>query len=353
MPQGLASAPACWDEAMSRIFSSRTMSKVKARLPQCEADLLPDSFEPIFDYYQDDSWVLSDDEESHLLHLKAVLMAYKMYDIKLSPNKCTFFPESFKILGVTLSPKSCELALSQVKAQSILDWEKPDSLYTLQSRLYALNYWMKFIPALAEIKFPLQQIVRSQVFTWNEEADLAWQRMKALIALDIRLTIPEQDEQLVITTDASKVACSCILWVYRKGSLRVVGCYSKLFSHTDSLKSIHFKETYALVLAFDHFKAYLLNTQKSVIVFTDARALMWVGRNREYSIACNGLVNKLAKIQLEMPHVVYSVPSEVNYLADIFSRAFSSSRFLDKAEFALSKTQANEVPPLTEPFFGH
>jgi len=78
-------------------------------------------------------------------------------------------------------------------------------LYTLQSRLYALNYWMKFIPALAELKFPLQQIVRSQVFTWNEEADLAWQRLKALIALDIRLTIPEQDEQLVITTDASKL----------------------------------------------------------------------------------------------------------------------------------------------------
>jgi len=77
---------------------------------------------------------------------------------------------------------------------------------------------------------------------------------------------------------------------------------------------------------------------------------MWVGRNREYSIACNGLVNKLAKIQLEIPHVVYSVPSEVNYLADIFSRAFTTSRFLDKSEFALSKAQANKLPPLTEPF---
>ena len=349
MPQGLASAPACWDEAMSRIFSSRTMSRVKARLSRHEAAQLPDSFESFFDYYQDDSWIFSEDDESHLIHLKAVLMAYRMYDIRLSPTKCTFFPESFKILGVTLSPKSCELALSRVKAQSILDWEKPDSLYTLQSRLYALNYWMKFIPALAEIKFPLQQIVRSQIFTWNEEADLAWQRLKALIALDIRLTIPERDEQLVLTTDASKIACSCILWVSRGDSLRVVGCYSKLFSHTDSLKSIHFKETYALVLAFEHFKAYLLNTQKSVIVFTDARALMWVGRNREYSIACNGLVNKLAKIQLEIPHVVYSVPSEVNYLADIFSRAFTTSRFLEKAQFALSKAQANNLPPLTEP----
>ena len=350
MPQGLASAPACWDEAMSRIFSPRTMSRVKARLSPREAAQLPDSFESFFDYYQDDSWIFSDDDESHLIHLKAVLMAYRMYDIRLSPNKCTFYPESFKILGVTLSPKSCELALSRVKAQSILDWEKPDSLYTLQSRLYALNYWMKFIPALAELKFPLQQIVRSQIFTWNEEADLAWQRLKALIALDIRLTIPEREEQLVITTDASKIACSCILWVSRGDTLRVVGCYSKLFSHTDSLKSIHFKETYALVLAFEHFKAYLLNTQKSVIVFTDARALMWVGRNREYSIACNGLVNKLAKIQLEIPHVVYSVPSEVNYLADIFSRAFTTSRFLEKAQFALSKTQANALPPLTEPF---
>jgi hypothetical protein len=117
-----------------------------------------------------------------------------MFDIKLSPKKSTFFPESFKILGVTITPGSCELALDRVKAQSIIDWEKPDSLYTLQSRLYALNYWTKFIPALAELKFPLQQIIRSQIFTWNEEADLAWQRIKAIIALDIRLTIPEQDE---------------------------------------------------------------------------------------------------------------------------------------------------------------
>jgi hypothetical protein len=344
MPQGFASAPACWDEAMARIFSPKTMRRIKAMLNSKEADQLPDSFEDFFTYYQDDSWIFSDDEEIHLLHVKVVLMAYKMFDIKLSPNTSTFVPESFKILGVTITPGSCELALDRVKAQSILDWEKPDSLYTLQSRLYALNYWTKFIPALAELKFPLQQIIRSQIFTWNEEADLAWQRIKAIIALDIRLTIPEQDEQLVLTTDASKIACSCILWEYRNGSLRVVGCYSKLFSHTDSLKSIHFKETYAMVLAFDHFKAYLLNTQKSVIVFTDARALMWVGRNREYSIACNGLVNKLAKIQLEIPHVVYSVPSEVNYLADIFSRAFTTSRFLDKSEFALSKAQANKLP---------
>ena len=99
------------------------------------------------------------------------------------------------------------------------------------------------------------------------------------------------------------------------------------------------------------FRPYLLNSQKSIVVFTDAtcRSLIWVSRNREYSIACNILVNKLAKLQLEIPYVVYSVPSKVNYLADIFSRAYATSRFLDKNELSLSKAQANKIPPLTDP----
>ena len=115
MPQGLASAPACWDEAMSMIFSPQTMSDIKLKLTPSEANSLPDDFETFFTYFQDDSWIFSDTDEMHLLHIKAVLMAYKMHDIKLSPSKSTFFPDSFKILGVTISPHSAELSLDKVK----------------------------------------------------------------------------------------------------------------------------------------------------------------------------------------------------------------------------------------------
>jgi RNase H-like domain found in reverse transcriptase len=137
-----------------------------------------------------------------------------------------------------------------------------------------LNYWTKFIPNLAELKFPLNQILRSGIFSWTQEADDAWENIKAMIALDIKLTIPNRDEQLLITTDASKVACRCILWVCQGNDLKVVGCYSKLFSHADSLKNIHIKETYALVQAFSHFRPYLLNTTQTVVVLTDASALI-------------------------------------------------------------------------------
>ena len=81
---------------------------------------------------------------------------------------------------------------------------------------------------------------KSGVFSWSEEADNAWQQIKALIMLDIKLVIPKNDEQLILTTDASKVAMSAILWVVRDGDLRVVGCYSKLFSQPDVSKSIFF-----------------------------------------------------------------------------------------------------------------
>jgi hypothetical protein len=198
--------------------------------------------------------------------------------------------------------------LQKIKVQSILEWEKSGSLYTLKSRLYSLKHWSKLIPSLVELKFPLNQILPSQIFCWDEAADLAWNRIKALIALKIRLTVPLQNEKLLVTTDASKIACSAILWVYRDNNLHVVGCHLKLFFHTDSLKSIHFKETYALISAFAHFRPYLLNSNHPITIFTDARVLIWVGRNREYSIACNSLANMLAQLQIEIPHIIYSVP---------------------------------------------
>ena len=62
MPQGFASAPACWDEAMARIFSPKTMRRIKEMISSREANQLPDSFEDFVTYYQDDSWIFSDDE---------------------------------------------------------------------------------------------------------------------------------------------------------------------------------------------------------------------------------------------------------------------------------------------------
>ncbi len=94
---------------------------------------MPNDFSDIFEHYQDDSWVLTDLDkpDEHIVHCEAVLLAYKMHDIKISPKKSNFFADELKVLGVSVRPKFAELALDELKAKSILSWEKPDSLYTL------------------------------------------------------------------------------------------------------------------------------------------------------------------------------------------------------------------------------
>jgi Reverse transcriptase (RNA-dependent DNA polymerase) len=79
-------------QAMGIIFSDVTLAKLKAELPKEQAELVPDSFQDFFTYYQDDSWIFSDTPEEHLLHLKLVLQAYIMHDIRISPQKTHLFP---------------------------------------------------------------------------------------------------------------------------------------------------------------------------------------------------------------------------------------------------------------------
>jgi hypothetical protein len=184
--------------------------------------------------------------------------------------------KTLKVSEVQVNSNHAILAPDTAKAKSILAWEKPNSLYTLQSRIYSLENWQKFIPQLSELMFPLNHILKSGIFSWDKKVNEAWERIKSIISLDIKLTIPQKDEQLVMTCDASKIAISCILWVEKNYKLQVVECFSKLFSHNDSLKSTHFKETYAIVEGFRQFRPFFLSCIKPVVVFTDASSLMWV-----------------------------------------------------------------------------
>ena len=80
------------------------MAEIKKIIGKDKASQLPDSFESFFAYYQDDSWIISDNMDIHLIHLEAVILAYKMHDIKISPDKCTFYAKNLKVLGVQVDP---------------------------------------------------------------------------------------------------------------------------------------------------------------------------------------------------------------------------------------------------------
>ncbi len=61
-----------------------------------------------------------------------------------------------------------------------------------------------------------------------------------------RLTIPEPCDELVLATDASKIAASAVLYRVRNGKLELVACNSKYFSVTDLNKCSYVLEAIAL-----------------------------------------------------------------------------------------------------------
>ena len=60
----------------------------------------------------------------------------------------------------------------------------------------------------------------------GEIEEEAWQLAKNLCTLNLRLTIPDPEDELVLATDASKIAASAILYRVKNGKLDLVACIS-------------------------------------------------------------------------------------------------------------------------------
>ena len=347
--QGLVSAPSQFLYLMNRIFSNTALDNVRSQINRKYLKYVPKSFDEIVTFYMDDIYIHSNDNISHLTHIYCVLKALVLGNMKVSPAKSKLFAKSLKVLGIDMSPEQSMMALDKVKASAILNWPKPDSLYTLQSRLYGLNYFSSFIPHLQEVAYPLINIMRTQKWKWGELENEAWESVKTLIKLDIRNTIPARDENLYMTLDASKVSVSSILFVERKNKLKVVSCASKVLNIADANKSIFMKEVIALIEGFRKFKHYFDNTTKPITVFTDSRGLMYTGRGRHLNASIANIADKLANIMITYEVNTFSIPSNSNYLADLFSRSAIESRFLT-GNTPISKNHVHNLPPLTKPF---
>ena len=137
------------------------MEQAKSELKLPKEMNMPHSYESFLRYCMDDSWNFSelDNHEQHLVHLELQLYAIKNANLKISPPKCKIATTSVMVLGLQMNTKNAELYISQKKASSILSWPKPSSLYEVQSRLCSLLCFIKFLPSLKEISFPLKDML--------------------------------------------------------------------------------------------------------------------------------------------------------------------------------------------------
>jgi hypothetical protein len=62
----------------------------------------------------------------------------------------------------------------------------------------------------------LQFLLRKGEFKWGTIEEMGWQLLKAVLTLNLGLSIPEHDDILVLATDARKIAASACLFRDKK-----------------------------------------------------------------------------------------------------------------------------------------
>ena len=110
--------------------------------------------------YIDDILITAKDDATHLNTLDEVLGRLEDQGIRIKQEKCDFMTDSVEYLGHLISSEGIHAI--PAKVQAVVDAPHPKNVNELRSFLGLINYYGKFIPHLATILHPLNDLLKSQ-----------------------------------------------------------------------------------------------------------------------------------------------------------------------------------------------
>ena len=285
------------------------------------------------DNYVDDCIVYSNDMESHIRDLQEVLGRLLKAGFTLRGSKCAFGRSTITHLGFQYSPSG--VTPSAERTETIANWPVPKSTKELRSFLGLANFYRRFIHNFAEIAASLTELTSSKLtFSWTEQRQQAFDILrKALISPPV-LDYPTQNDQFVLTTDASDNGIGAILST-KRGT--VVEYASRVLNSAEKKYTTTEKECLAIVWAVRKFRHFLLGAP--FILETDHKPLMWL----ESAKPSNARSQRLERWTLELRAFNFTVvhrPGTSNTHADTLSRLPVS---LVAVETALSTSQISQA----------
>jgi reverse transcriptase-like protein/integrase-like protein/chromodomain-containing protein/aspartyl protease len=296
MPFGLANAPAYFQRFVNDIFKD-----------------MRDKFVVI---YLDDFLIFSNDPESHIQHVQAVLQRLRENHLYAKLEKCQFSASTVKFLGYNISANG--IASDEDKVKSIAEWPVPTTKHQVQVFLGLTNYLRKFVDDFAQIALPLQRLTRKRAqFIWSEDCQKAFESLKSAISAVPVLAHPDHSKPFWVETDASDFAIGCVLsQLDPDGNLRPCAYYSRSMEPAERNYSVPDKELLAIKTAFEEWRHHLEGADHSVTVLSDHKGLESLGKAK--------VVNQRhARWSIFFRRFTFTIkyrPGVLNSLADSLSR---------------------------------
>ena len=263
MPFGLTNSPASYSRLMNECLGSLNMT--------------------ICIIYLDDLIIFSNTFDEHMERLDKVFTKLKECNLKLAPEKCSFFKEKVTFLGHVVSKDGIETDPSKI--DKIKNWPTPTTPEELHSFLAFAGYYRRFIQDFAKIIRPLAELIphptskkgpktkqKQKDWTWTEKEQKIFEDLKEILCKPPILAYPDFQKPFELHTDASNQGLGAVLYQKQEDLNRVIAYASRALNKSEKNYSTYKLEYLALKWAVtEKFSDYLQGTH--FIVYTDNNPL--------------------------------------------------------------------------------
>ena len=286
--QGFKNSVAIFNNLMSRVFSRTAWDKYRAQ----HDSLKHIPYEQTFSIYLDDLIIAAPNLSTLFLCTEFACLCIKNAGLKLHPKKVQIDRETMEVLGFEINTKRGTFRIASKRAQAFLTWCFPRSKSAIVSRLASCQYFNICMPAIKHVLFALTLLAKSKhdklsVKIIHKREFLA---MKLLAAMQIEMHLPNLDEPLYASSDASFSSyAGCIMQrqhlqlgegkFSKEKHLVMCGAMSKNFKQVDLQRAIYSKETIGLVQTLRTFE-YWIRAALCTVFSTDCKSLEYIGRLR-------------------------------------------------------------------------
>ncbi|UYV69371.1 K02A2.6-like [Cordylochernes scorpioides] len=189
-------------------------------------------------------------KEEHDETLREVLRRLKNSGITLNKEKCQFGVNNVTFLGHYIDEHGIKADEKKVKA--IAEMKPPTDVHGVQRFMGMVNFLGRFVPNLAEITKPLNDLRKKDVsFIWGLPQKKAFEKVKDVLASDRVLASFDISKKTMVSADASSYGLGAVLkQEHESNEWRPVAFASRTLTKTEQGYAQIEKEALAITWAY-------------------------------------------------------------------------------------------------------
>ncbi|XP_066460899.1 zinc finger protein 850-like [Eleutherodactylus coqui] len=210
--------------------------------------------------YLDHIIIFSNDWESHLAKVQAVVNSLRDAGLTANPKKCTLGVEEARYLGYVIGRGVIKPQINKVEA--IQNWPQPLTKEQVRVFLGIVGYYCRFIPSFATIAAPLTELTKgrsSTMIKWNDEAEQAFRKLKTALCREPVLITTDFSKTFVVQTVASDVGVGAVVSQAVRGEEHPATYLSRKLTPAERNYSIVERECLAIKWSLESLRIILVD----------------------------------------------------------------------------------------------